>query len=815
MTKKNKVLLVGWDAADWKIIDKLMANGLMPAMKSVVENGVRGQLSTLDPPLSPMLWTSIATGVRPFDHGVLGFVEPDGAGGVRPVSSNSRRVKAIWNMLTMEGYKSNIIGWWPSNPVESINGCMVSNLFQQEKKGKEVMDVDNWEMAPGTIYPERLVERLKALRVHPHEITGNLVMPFVPQAVALDQKEDKRLSVIQKFIAHASTIHAAATELMETEEWDFTAVYHDAIDHFCHAFMKFHPPKMDNLDEEEFELFKDVVVGAYIFHDMMLERLLGMIDEDTTLMIVSDHGFHSDHLRPKHIPQVPSGPAVEHAPFGIFVAKGPGIKKGERIYGASILDVTPTLLSLFDLPVGKNMHGKPLVDIFDHPREVKFIESWEKVDKFGGDLVIESKVDPATNEAALQQLIDLGYIDDMQVEGDPEKNRSQYVKNVIAENNLYLARSYASAGYNDEALEILLEIESRDKPDFRILLEIVGCAVKTGRFALAEEYLRFIRAKNLMSDNFADVLDAKIQMGLNNPDKALKLLESAAETFKDALDVLLDLGRLLNTLGQYDRAEEVFRHVIDLDPQNAYGYNGLGVAALRTERYEEALSHFLDAIERIYYYPFAHFNLGETFALMNQYEAAIQAFHVVENIAPSMPKTYRWLLDMYEITGNEEMAERYRRIVKKYEMGEKVIVTGLPGATLEAFIERMEKDGVTIGGDPGDPLGVRLSVIEKGWLQKMEGHVIYVPMKAIPSLPPSYSYRMIFVNDDPEKVMAHLQSKGRVKSETYNPDLLDGILLAGRKVKTWLSQQPNLDITYLNSIEDIDSQVISQYIAKI
>src|SRR3989338_2830998 len=291
MAKKNKVLFVGWDAADWKLIDKLMDNGLMPAMKRVVENGVRGQLATLDPPLSPMLWTSMATGVRPFDHGVLGFVEHDGSGGIRPVSSHSRKVKAIWNMLTMEGYKSNIVGWWPSNPVESINGCMVSNLFQQEKKGKETMDMNDWDMAPGTIYPERLIEHLKELQVHPHEITGNLIMPFVPQAVALDKKEDKRLTVIQKFLAHASTIHAACTEFMETEEWDFTAVYHDAIDHFCHAFMKFHPPKMEGLEDEPFELFKDVVIGAYIFHDMMLERLLGMIDENTTLVMASDHGF--------------------------------------------------------------------------------------------------------------------------------------------------------------------------------------------------------------------------------------------------------------------------------------------------------------------------------------------------------------------------------------------------------------------------------------------------------------------------------------------------------------------------------------------
>jgi predicted AlkP superfamily phosphohydrolase/phosphomutase len=75
--QKKKILLLGWDAADWKLIDKFMADGKMPALKKFLSEGVRGNIATLDPPLSPMLWTSIATGKRAYDHGILGFVEPD------------------------------------------------------------------------------------------------------------------------------------------------------------------------------------------------------------------------------------------------------------------------------------------------------------------------------------------------------------------------------------------------------------------------------------------------------------------------------------------------------------------------------------------------------------------------------------------------------------------------------------------------------------------------------------------------------------------------------------------------------------------
>jgi len=91
----RKVLLVGWDAADWKVIRPLMDAGKMPNVRRLVENGALGQIATLDPPLSPMLWTSIATGKRPFKHGILGFSEPTPDGrDVQPVTNLSRTSKA-------------------------------------------------------------------------------------------------------------------------------------------------------------------------------------------------------------------------------------------------------------------------------------------------------------------------------------------------------------------------------------------------------------------------------------------------------------------------------------------------------------------------------------------------------------------------------------------------------------------------------------------------------------------------------------------------------------------------------------------------
>ena len=83
----------------------------MPTLDRMINEGVMGNLATLEPILSPMLWNSVATGMLPEKHGIHGFIEPDPVnGGARPYTSTSRKVKALWNILTQSGLKSNIIG---------------------------------------------------------------------------------------------------------------------------------------------------------------------------------------------------------------------------------------------------------------------------------------------------------------------------------------------------------------------------------------------------------------------------------------------------------------------------------------------------------------------------------------------------------------------------------------------------------------------------------------------------------------------------------------------------------------------------------
>jgi len=220
MIKKRKFILLGWDAADWKVINPLLDNGLMPNLEKMINEGVMGNLSTLDPAYSPMLWTSIATGKRPYKHGVLGFHEPwDKGHGIRPVMSTTRKCKAIWNILTQKKFKTHVVGWWPSHPAEPINGVAISDLYQKAS-GRLY---EPWPLAPGSVHPKKEEAHFADLRIHPEELTGNHILPFIPNAAKINQLTDQRLYAVARETAQAASLHAAFTNILRTRDWDFAA----------------------------------------------------------------------------------------------------------------------------------------------------------------------------------------------------------------------------------------------------------------------------------------------------------------------------------------------------------------------------------------------------------------------------------------------------------------------------------------------------------------------------------------------------------------------------------------------------------------
>jgi predicted AlkP superfamily phosphohydrolase/phosphomutase/tetratricopeptide (TPR) repeat protein len=690
----KKVLLIGWDAADWKIINPLLDQGLMPTLEDLVNHGVIGNLATLQPVLSPMLWNSIATGMRPDKHGIHGFAEPDPqSGGVRPVTSTSRKVKAIWNILTQRGYRTHVLGWFAGHPAEPINGISVSDLYPYatgplEPAAQEPASQEKaWPMPPGAVHPESLRETFAQLRMHPAEVTEAAILPIIPRAAEIDQEKDKRLESFAKILSENCSIHNAATWILQNQPWDFMAVYYNGIDHFCHAFMHFHPPRMEGIPEDQFEIYKDVVNGAYRFHDMMLHTLVELAGPETTIILVSDHGFHSDHLRPRGIPQEPAGPAVQHRNFGIVAIRGANIKQDERIYGATLLDITPTILTLFGLPVGADMDGRVLVQAFDQPPEIKRIPSWEQESGECGMHPADLRMDPVAAQAVIQRFVALGYMQ------PPGEDQAKAVEMTVREQHYNLARAYLDARRYRDALPLLKELVKKWPDEVRFSQCLAQCYLAMRNRAEAKAILEQLiknppkppvkeeaevrsEAKSESPKPeaeappeppkprpWADLLMGIIQFEEGKMDDALASLLRAEQSDPRLPDLHLRIGDVYLRQKRLDDAERAFERALEIDGDSPAAHLGLAMVHLRKRRNEQAAEQALHAVGLQHFLPLGHFYLGVALARLGHRDRAALAFETSLTMLPGLMASHRWLATLYRQPGGDpEKAARHNSI---------------------------------------------------------------------------------------------------------------------------------------------------------
>ena len=746
--------------------------------------------------------------------------------GIRPVTVNSRKAKALWNILHHKGYKSNVVGWWPSFPAEPINGVVVSDKFQKVNKDPKAKS----PIVKGTIHPESLTKDIHDLRIFPWEITEAHILPFIPKASEIDQEKDQGLQSFAKIMAENTSVHAASTYVMREKEWDFMAVYYDLIDHFCHAFMKFHPPKQRAIPQNMFDIYKDAVVGAYRYQDMMLERTLELVDDDTTVIVMSDHGFESGHKRILKMPKYPAAPALEHRQFGIFVAAGPNIKQNEKVFGLGLIDIAPTILNIFDLPIGKDMDGKPALDIFKEIKQPTYIDSWETIEGDFGQHIQTEEEDQLSDHETMQQLIDLGYIEkpDEKIENAILKTRCDLKHN--------LARVYLGKKDYEKSKDILLELindtypvyEEKDikeqednKPnpfDIKVgdpivdiipfYMDLLTISLAEKEYDKAEDYLNELRTRDKKFEINTYFSEAKILLGKGKVNKALDVLTKAKNN-KPNSEVWYQIGKIYMRLNKFEDAKEAFEKALVFEVDKAKFHQSLADCLIRLGEYEEAADHALTSIELVKYFPEAHYTLGEALEKLCDLENAKKAYDTAAKLKPQTHHRAEKAIENVE----EKLKKPLEFIDKtdyKFRKDQIVIVSGLPRSGTSLMMQMLHKGGVKVltdenrKADVSNPKGyfeydpVMSIHKDNSWLELAQNKSVKVVAPLLKFLSPKYRYKVIFMNRDLSEIIKSQQKMIGKNTDVLPLKLFEAYQKQLKQVEIWKNKEPSVEIIYLD-----------------
>ncbi len=402
---ERRIMIVGIDGMEWDVMGPLLEAGRLPTFEKVLTEGAWGELRSLDILESPVIWTSIATGKLPEKHGITGFAKKPVEGGQPvPITSNVRRVDAIWDILGDRGASVGIVGWLATWPAAPVNGYLVTDYFNYGWDSTR-------EGGERTTFPEALAGELSELRVLESDISDERAARLVNGAVPEGDELRRRFEGLKTVIATDETSRSVALHLAEQMPVDFYAVYLKGIDGVCHLYwVDMLPDSGPEITPEETEFFGDVIERYYEEMDAVLAEFLELADENTTVVVTSDHG----HSGPK-----PAGDGYRwgiamHDPTGVVAFWGKDIAAGVELDDASVLDITPTLLALMGMPVADDMDGKVLSNAIDpaflraHP--VSRTDTYETGDNDAsgdGTEPIESPIDDEVRE----RLRALGYIE--------------------------------------------------------------------------------------------------------------------------------------------------------------------------------------------------------------------------------------------------------------------------------------------------------------------------------------------------------------------------------------------------------------------
>jgi predicted AlkP superfamily phosphohydrolase/phosphomutase/Flp pilus assembly protein TadD len=360
------VIWLGLDGLDWELLDRLSREGRMPNWKRLVAEGASANLTSFMPILSPIVWTTAATGVGPDIHRVLDFQEVDPKTGEKvPISGRSRAVPAVWNLASVAGRTVGVVGWWATHPAEEVNGFFVSDRANPILSDRAT--------SAGAGYPPSVAAGMAQVVERDGRVTDEDIGRFVSvpvreiaQARASGGGMENPIVGMERILSATRVYQRIARDLYDRGHPDLMALYLEGTDQIGHVFASYTPPRLRCVSDAEVARYGGAAEAYFALIDRILGQWMRRAEEDhATLLVHSDHGFKwgSDRSCERASWNWATA-AFWHRLEGVFVAWGGATRARTARGQASVFDVAPTVLALLGLPADRRMSGHALTGFF-------------------------------------------------------------------------------------------------------------------------------------------------------------------------------------------------------------------------------------------------------------------------------------------------------------------------------------------------------------------------------------------------------------------------------------------------------------------
>jgi predicted AlkP superfamily phosphohydrolase/phosphomutase len=273
VNQNKKVMIIGLDGATFDLIEPWVQARHLPTFSRLMSEGAWGPVSSTIPPMTAPAWTSFMTGKNPGKHGLYDWTRRcRDSYQVYPVTASHCEEQTLWSLLSAAKLRVCVVNVPMTFPPTALNGLMISGM-----------------PAPSTrltiTFPSTLLAEIE------REVGEYLLYPDPGQAYS----DSGVQSFLDRLYRTTDTRLRVMEHLRAREDWDFFMLVFNGTDTVQHAMWKYMSPQHPLHDHTKLDRFGDAILHYYQYLDGALGEILADLDENTALMVMSDHGFGPFH----------------------------------------------------------------------------------------------------------------------------------------------------------------------------------------------------------------------------------------------------------------------------------------------------------------------------------------------------------------------------------------------------------------------------------------------------------------------------------------------------------------------------------------